>query len=196
MDDRFKRPYLVIPKLIEQPTWGQVRLANELGVAEFHFILPQPTPETAVDGSDLSPDEWNEVAREVRAFAAWSPVRIGLDYGTHESYPRPRCSTMAQRQIYIDARGRVPFCCQLARYGTGPEPILGDLTRESLADVFARSTAAYDDFLEESAQLYQIGQHDEFDAYPCMSCARRHAQTDFLADFPEHPWAGLTRVPA
>ena len=173
-----------------------VRLANELGVAEFHFILPQPTPETAIDGSDLSPDEWNEVAAEVRAFAAWSPVRIGLDYGTYEPHPRPRCGTMAQRQIYIDARGRVPFCCQLSRYGTGPEPILGDLTRESLATVFARSTAAYDEFTEESSRLYQIGQQDELDEYPCMSCARRHGQTDFLADFPEHPWAGLARVPA
>jgi MoaA/NifB/PqqE/SkfB family radical SAM enzyme len=173
-----------------------VRLANELGVAEFHFILPQPTPETAIDGSDLSPDEWNEVSTEVRSFAAWSPVPIGLDYGTYEPHPRPRCGTMAQRQIYIDARGQVPFCCQLSRYGTGPEPILGDLTREALATVMTRAAAAYDEFTEESTRLYQIGQLDEFDAYPCMSCARRHGQTDFLADFPEHPWAGLARVPA
>src|SRR5688500_1168210 len=34
-----------------------VKLANDLGLAEFHFILPQPTPESAIDESDLSPAE-------------------------------------------------------------------------------------------------------------------------------------------
>lgn len=173
-----------------------IALANALGVAEFHFILPQPTPETALDESDLSPHEWNVVSDQVRRLAATSGTTIGLDYGTYEPLPRPRCNTMAQRQLYIDARGRVPFCCQLSRYGSGPEPILGDLNRESLGEVFARATAAYDTFVEESIRLHQIGEHDELDAYPCMSCARRHGQTEFLADFPEHPWAGLASVPA
>jgi MoaA/NifB/PqqE/SkfB family radical SAM enzyme len=173
-----------------------VALANALGVAEFHFILPQPTPETALDGSDLAPSEWNDVSDSVRALAATSRTPIGLDYGTYLPHPRPRCNTMAQRQLYIDARGQVPFCCQLSRYGTGPEPILGDLTRESLGAVFAKSTAVYDEFVDESIRLYQIGQRDELDDYPCVSCARRHGQTEFLADFPEHPWAGLAGVPA
>lgn len=173
-----------------------VRLANELGIPEFHFILPQPTPESALDESDLSPDEWNDVSAEVRALAVTSGARIGLDYGTWAPHPRPRCNTMAQRQLYVDARGRVPFCCQLSRYGSGPEPILGDLTEESLETVFLRGTRVYDDFTGETDRLHQIGQNDPLDAYPCMSCARRHGQTDFLVDFPEHPWAGLARVPA
>ena len=173
-----------------------VALASQLGVAEFHFILPQPTPETALDESDLSPHEWNEVSREVRALAATSATSIGLDYGTYTPHPRPRCNTMAQRQLYIDARGRVPFCCQLSRYGTGPEPILGDLTIESLRTVFARGTSAYDDFVGESIRLHHIGEQDALDDYPCVSCARRHGQTGFLAQFPMHPWAALARVPA
>jgi MoaA/NifB/PqqE/SkfB family radical SAM enzyme len=173
-----------------------IALANDLGVAEFHFILPQPTPETALDDSDLSPHEWNVVSDEVRALSAMSATRIGLDYGTYLPHPRPRCDTMAQRQLYIDARGRVPFCCQLSRYGTGPEPIVGDLTRESLGSVFARSRGVYDEFVDETTRLHQIGQRDALDDYPCVSCARRHGQTDFLADFPEHPWAALASVPA
>jgi len=173
-----------------------VALANELGLAEFHFILPQPTPETALDDSDLSPYEWDAVAAEVRMLARESVTPIGLDYGTFAPYPRPVCNTMALRQIYVDARGRVPFCCQLSRYGTGPEPILGDLTSETLATVFARAASAYADFAATSGELHQLGRRDELDEYPCMSCARRHGRTGFLADFPEHPWAALARQSA
>lgn len=173
-----------------------VRLANDLGLAEFHFILPQPTPESAIDGSDLSPREWDAVAAEVRALAASSRVTIGLDYGTSLPQPRPACSTMAMRQIYVDANGRVPFCCQLSRYGTGPEPIIGDLTTETLATVLARAEARYQTFGAETLRLHQIGQRDEADDYPCVSCARRNGRTGFLADFPEHPWAMLAQVPA
>lgn len=173
-----------------------VALANALGTAEFHFILPQPTPESALDGSDLAPAEWDAVAAEVRTLAASSPAVIGLDYGTALPMPRPACDTMAQRHIYIDARGRVPFCCQLARYGSGTETVLGDLTVEPLATVFARATASYNSFASETVRLYQIGQRDELDEYPCLSCARRHGQTGFLAEFPEHPWAALALQPA
>lgn len=173
-----------------------VKLANDLGLAEFHFILPQPTPESAIDGSDLSPDEWDAVSGEVRALAARSVAPIGLDYGTALAQPRPACNTMAMRQIYVDANGRVPFCCQLSRYGTGPEPIVGDLTTESLATVLARAEGTYEDFSAETQRLHQIGQRDRADDYPCVSCARRNGRTGFLANFPEHPWAMLAAVPA
>lgn len=173
-----------------------VALANTLGTHEFHFILPQPTPESALDGSDLAPWEWDVVADEVRALAARSAATIGLDYGTALPQPRPACDTMSQRHIYIDARGRVPFCCQLSRYGSGTEQVIGDLTTETLAEVFARATGRYRDFEQESLTLHQIGKQDALDAYPCLSCARRHGQTDFLADFPEHPWAALAAEPA
>lgn len=173
-----------------------VVLANELGVAELHFILPQPTPETALADIDLSPPEWDAVAAEVRSLAPTSGTTIGLDYGTFAPYPRPACNTMALRQIYVDARGCVPFCCQLSRYGTGPEPVLGDLTREPLAAVISRATSAYAEYTSESDRLYQLGHRDALDEYPCMSCTRRHGRTAFLAEFPEHPWTALATMPA
>ena len=176
-----------------------VALANALGVPELHFILPQPTPESAIDESDLAPHEWDEVAREVRALAATngSPgtTTIGLDYGTRMLQPRAACGTMSMRQTYVDAAGRVPFCCQLSRYGTGPEPIIGDLTHESLATVLARAEGRYAGFGAETVRLHQIGEQDEADEFPCVSCARRNGRTGFIADFPEHPWAMLGASP-
>jgi MoaA/NifB/PqqE/SkfB family radical SAM enzyme len=168
-----------------------ISLANDFGVAEFHFILPQPTPESAAEGSDLSPDQWDDVSSRVRQLARGSAVPIGLDYGTRDAMPRQLCGTLALRQVYVDALGRVPFCCQLSRYGTGAEPILGDLTTESLAGVIARAASTYSEFTAETVQLHQIGHWDRSDDYPCLSCARRHGRTGFLADHPAHPWAAL-----
>ena len=173
-----------------------VGLAGSLGVPEIHFILPQPTPETARDDTDLSAAEWNDVSREVTQLARTAPLTVGLDYGAHTAMPRSRCRTMALDQLYVDALGRVPFCCPLARYGSGPEPILGDLRTEALSDVVARARETYQGFGEETVQLHRAGRWDAFDDFPCLSCARRHGQTAFLAGFPQHPWAQLARRPA
>lgn len=168
-------------------------LANQFGVAAFHYILPQPTPDSALVGTDLSPAEWKTVALEVFALSQRSAVPLRLDYGAYQPEPRERCATMSLRQVFVDAKGRVPFCCQLSRYGTGDEPIVGDLTTESFATVIARLEDRYESFAAESAALVQIGKVDAMDDYPCLSCARRHGRTKFLGAFPDHPWAQLAR---
>ena len=171
-----------------------IALAADLRARALHLTLMQPTPETAATGLDLSPDEWRDVAREVNRISAHAIVPVVLDYGGPMPIPRERCNTLASRQLYIDARGRVPFCCQLSRYGDGGERILGDLRRESLAAIASRAAHAYDAFHEETTRLHQIGKLDELDDFPCMSCARRHGQTTFLAGFPTHSWAQLARA--
>ena len=173
-----------------------VELATTIGVPALHFILPQPTPETAMAASDLAPDEWDAVALEVRTLTATCTLPIVLDYGSADALPRATCRTMTGRQLYIDARGRVPFCCQLSRYGTGPEPIVGDLAHDSLDAIYTRALAGYATFEAETTRLHRIGRTDALDAYPCLSCARRHGRTGFLAQFPEHPWTALSRMPA
>ena len=171
-----------------------IAVAADLRVRALHVTLMQPTPETAAAGLDLSPEEWRDVSREVTTIAAHAIVPIALDYGGPMPMPRERCNTLASRQLYIDARGRVPFCCQLSRYGDGGEQILGDLRRESLAAIATRAAHAYDAFHAETTRLHQIGQLDALDDFPCMSCARRHGQTRFLGGFPGHPWAQLARA--
>lgn len=171
-----------------------IALAADLRAGALHLTLMQPTPETAADGTDLSPDEWRAVAHEINGIAAHSVVRVVLDYGGPAPMPRDRCNTLASRQLYVDAKGRVPFCCQLSRYGDGGEQILGDLKRESLAAIVARARATYDGFHAQTERLHQIGRLDALDDFPCMSCARRHGQTQFLSAFPGHPWAALAQA--
>ena len=171
-----------------------IALAADLGVRALHLTLMQPTPETAAAGTDLSPDEWRAIVHELSGVAPHSVVRVVLDYGGPVPIPRDRCKTLASRQLYVDAKGRVPFCCQLSRYGNGGEQILGDLNQEPLATIVARAAAAYDAFHAETKRLHQIGKLDALDEFPCMSCARRHGQTRFLSAFPDHPWAALAQA--
>ena len=168
-----------------------ISLAAHLGARALHLTFMQPTPESAAAELDLAPDEWRAIAREVNAVAVQSGTPVVLDYGGPVPMPRERCNTLAFRQLYVDARGRVPFCCQLSRYGDGAEQILGDLTRESLRTVVARASQTYDAFHAETQRLHQIGKLDPLDDFPCLSCARRHGQTRFLAAFRTHPWAKL-----
>jgi MoaA/NifB/PqqE/SkfB family radical SAM enzyme len=171
-----------------------IALAADLRARALHVVLMQPTPETAAAGLDLSPDEWREVVREVHTIAPHSVVPVVLDYGGPIPMPRERCKTLASRQLYVDAKGRVPFCCQLSRYGDGGEQILGDLRTASLATIVGRASDAYETFHAETGRLHQIGKLDTLDDFPCMSCARRHGQTRFLAAFPAHPWAKLAHA--
>jgi MoaA/NifB/PqqE/SkfB family radical SAM enzyme len=184
--------------LLTRRSWSEIgdaiALASDLRVRALHLTLMQPTPETAAAGTDLSPEEWREIVHEVNAIAPHALVPVVLDYGGPTPIPRERCNTLALRQIYVDARGRVPFCCQLSRYGDGGERILGDLRTESLATIVARASETYDAFHAETGRLHQIGKLDALDDFPCMSCARRHGQTRFLAAFPAHPWATLARA--
>ena len=168
-----------------------ITLAGTLGVDELHFILPQPTPESALDGSDLSPLEWNEVASDIRALCLTAPLPVLLDYGTSMPLPRALCNTLAFRQLYVDAKGRVPFCCQLSRYGSGEEVIIGDLRSETLAVIAQRARALYDVEVRDTTRRHEAGDWDALDDYPCLSCARRKGRTGFLAEFPEHSWTAL-----
>jgi MoaA/NifB/PqqE/SkfB family radical SAM enzyme len=171
-----------------------IAITADLRARALHVTLMQPTPETATAGLDLSPDEWREIAREVNTIAPHAVVPVVLDYGGPMPMPRERCNTLASRQLYIDARGRVPFCCQLSRYGDGGEQIVGDLRRESLALIAARASQAYDAFHRQTEHLHQIGKLDALDDFPCLSCARRHGQTRFLRAFPKHPWTALAHA--
>jgi MoaA/NifB/PqqE/SkfB family radical SAM enzyme len=171
-----------------------IALAEQLGMATLHVTLSQPTPETVLDGTDLSPDEWRAVTREVRALAASSRVRVTIDYGVEMPLAERRtCDAMSLRQLYVDARGRASFCCQLSRYGTGDDPVHGDLRAEPLAAILDRASTTYAAFQAETLRLHTIGEWDELDDFPCLSCARRHGKTGFVAAAPDHPWVGLAR---
>ena len=178
--------------VIDQRSRHQVReaadLAESLGCVGIHFILPQPVPGSVIRHTDLPPDEWWVVAREVRARAREEGRRsyIQLDYGAPFDGPETPCETFAGRRTYVDARGRLSTCCQLSEYGNVESDVVADLHHVSLVD-------AWPSYVERLQTLQQISaarpdSDDPFDALPCIRCARSTGKMAWMRQYPENLW--------
>lgn len=163
-------------------------LAEALGCARIHFILPQPVVGSVERDTDLDPEEWPAVAAEVRALAAEPGRRtvVQLDYGApmEEEF---LCDTFALRRVYVDARGRLSTCCQLSEYGFNEADVVADLQQISLRDAWPRYLERLRAQQEASARPADGG--DEFDALPCIRCARSCGKMEWIRGFPRSRWA-------
>ena len=171
-------------------------LAEDLGCHRLHVILPQPVPGSAARDSDLPPEEWMAVRREVEAIAA-EPGRhtaVALDYGAPFAGPETPCETFALRRIYVDTRGRVCTCCQLSQYGANDAEVVADLTVESLADAH-RSYVARLRALHAAQRPPAGGGGDVLDTLPCIRCARASKKLEWLRAYPASPWHQASFAP-
>jgi len=163
-------------------------LAEALGCLGIGFILPQPTPGSAERDSDLDPDEWWAVTREIHALTAHGGRRtaITIDYGhPFDGAERP-CDTFAQRRLYVDTRGRLCTCCQLSNYGTNETEVVADLHQTSLVEALT----AYRDRLAglQHAQRRSTGTARVTDPFPCLRCCAASGKLTWLQDYPQSPW--------
>jgi len=162
-------------------------LAEGLGCVRLHYILPQPVPGSVVRDSDLPPEEWLPVVREIDALAGRPGMKtaIQIDYGAPSDTPEVRCDTFALRRVYVDARGRLSTCCQLSEYGFNEADVAADLHTESLRDVWPRYVAR----LKRQEQAAKPAGDDPLDPFPCLRCAKACGKLDWLRDYPANSWA-------
>src|SRR5439155_741462 len=75
-------------------------LAEGLGCVRLHIILPQPVPGSVARDSDLPPEEWLAVRREVAAIAREPGRRtvVALDYGAPFDGPETPGDTFPRRR--------------------------------------------------------------------------------------------------
>ena len=167
-------------------------LAEQLGCNWISFILPQPVPGSAARSSDLAPAEWVPIRREIEAIGAESGRKtlVSMDFGAPFDGPEKACDTMALKRIYVDPDGRMSLCCQLSDYGFNTRDIVGDLHSTSLRDMYARYLVAMDDLRVKSAP--GAGDSPVIDPFPCLRCAKAQGKLDWLAQFPDSPWATPT----
>ena len=166
-------------------------LAEALGCARLHFILPQPTQGSAARDSDLPPEEWAPVRDEVFALRAEPGRRtvLRLDFGYPFDGPEQTCDTFGGQRVYVDARGRLSLCCQLSEYGFNERDVVADLNRTPFAEAWPRYAASLRSLKRQSAPTGRAD--DPFDAFPCMRCARSLGKVSWLHAFPGSPWSGL-----
>lgn len=175
-----------------------VELAESLGSLRLHLILPQPVPGSVARDSDLPPEEWLPVRRQVTALAA-APGRktvIQLDYGAPFDGPESPCETFLGQRIYVDARGQLSTCCQLSEYGFTPTDVVADLHATSFTDALP----VYRERLRElqRAQAPSGVEGDGLAPFPCLRCARVTGKLAWLAAYPGTPWqiaAGIAPKP-
>jgi MoaA/NifB/PqqE/SkfB family radical SAM enzyme len=179
---------MVIDRRNRHELTAVVELAESLGCTRLHIILPQPVPGSVARDSDLPPQEWLPVRREVDSLAA-APGRrtvVQLDYGAPFDGPESPCDTFLGRRIYIDARGQLSTCCQLSEYGFAPTDVVADLAQVSFQDALP----VYRQRLEElrEAQTPRPGEDDPLSPFPCLRCARACGKLAWLGAHPGTPW--------
>lgn len=163
-------------------------LAESLGCLGIGFILPQPTPGAAERDSDLGPEEWWTVTREIRALGAEPGRRttITLDYGYPFDGPEQACDTFARRRLYVDTRGRLCTCCQLSCYGTNETEVVADLHATALADAvvtYHARLAALERDQQPSSDSTCVT-----DPFPCLRCCRASGKLAWLSEHSRSPW--------
>jgi MoaA/NifB/PqqE/SkfB family radical SAM enzyme len=185
---------IVIDRRDRHEVRAAAELAEGLGCNRLHFILPQPVPGSVMRDSDLAPDEWMEVKREILAIAAEPNRRtvIQLDFGApaEDGEAEPTCDTMSLDRMYVDAAGRLSLCCQLSEYGFSDSDTVADLHDTSLRD-------ALQPYLDEMTLLRAKTQRSNFSgglaAFPCMRCAHALGKLKWLAEGPPSSWQALAK---
>jgi MoaA/NifB/PqqE/SkfB family radical SAM enzyme len=171
-------------------------LAESLGCNWISFILPQPVPASAERSTDLPPEAWIPIRREIEALAAEPGRRtnISMDYGAPSEGPERLCDSMSLNRIYVDPDGRLSLCCQLSDYGFNTHDVVGDLHNTSLKELYPRFTAAMDD-LRRRAAAPPESDRTVLDSFPCLRCARTQGKMDWLGHFPDNPWSLAMNTP-
>jgi MoaA/NifB/PqqE/SkfB family radical SAM enzyme len=181
---------LVIDRRSEHQLGLTADLAESLGCVGLSFILPQPVPGSVERDSDLAPHEWAAVRREVLALAAETSrrTRITLDYGAPSDEGEKTCDTFARERIYVDAHGHLSLCCQLSEYGGGTRDVVADLNRQSVIDAWPAYLRALD--AQHARSRPAVNSDDQFNAFPCIRCARSMGKMEWIRAYPDSPWSG------
>jgi MoaA/NifB/PqqE/SkfB family radical SAM enzyme len=165
-------------------------LASRLGSRGLRFSHLMPTPETAVRGLDLSPEERRAVEAEIWRLKAEAPLPIGLASGYFSETPFFPCGPLELREMNLDYRGNLTLCCHLSGYaakGPGTE-VVGNLHEMSLAEAWGRFRLLVERYLEDKRTALARGALRAVDHFPCWYCVQYLGKVAWLQQFPHHPW--------
>jgi MoaA/NifB/PqqE/SkfB family radical SAM enzyme len=167
-----------------------VALATRLGSHGLRFAHLMPTPETALCGLDLSPDERRAVEAEIWRLKAAAPLPIGLASGYFSEAPFFPCGPLELQEMNLDYRGHLTLCCHLSGYAgasAGTE-VVGNLQAMSLAEACERFRQRVTRYLEDKRAVVARGALREVDLFPCWYCVQYLGKVSWLKEFPDHLW--------
>jgi MoaA/NifB/PqqE/SkfB family radical SAM enzyme len=168
-----------------------VELAGRLGSAGVRFGWLMSTPETALRGLDLPPQERHEVEAEIRRLRREALVAVAMAPGYFSASPFFPCAPLTLQEYNLDHRGNLTLCCQLSGYagGTPGTDVVGNLHNLSLVeavDGFHQRVATY---LADKRAKVSRGEFSVLDHFPCWYCVQYLDKVPGLTRVPHHPWA-------
>jgi MoaA/NifB/PqqE/SkfB family radical SAM enzyme len=174
---------------------GMAELAARLGSAGVRFGWLMPTPETAMRGLDLAPQERRAVEAEIWQLRQSAQGTMGMAPGYFSASPFFPCAPLTLQEYNLDYRGNLTLCCQLSGYagGTSETDWIGNLHELSLAEAVARFHQRVATYQADKQAKVSRGEFDALDHFPCWYCVQYLDKVPGLKRFPHHPWA---RVPA
>jgi MoaA/NifB/PqqE/SkfB family radical SAM enzyme len=167
-----------------------VALAGRLGSRGLRFGYLMPTPETALRGLDLSPDERRAVEAEIWQLKAQAPLPVGLASGYFSEAPFFPCGPLELQEMNLDYRGHLTLCCHLSGYAgasSGTE-VVANLHEVSLAEACGRFRQRVARYLADKRAAVAQGTLREVEHFPCWYCVRYLGKVAWLQQFPHHPW--------
>lgn len=170
------------------------RLASGLGCDAIEFAGMVPTRAGVESGLQPSPADLAAASRTLDELAGIFRAAVERDITLGHEVFTVGCDPFRAMGFAVDARGRLSLCCMLsALEGAGDDDsdVIADLASTRLVDavpgLLAKAQAAL------TARLALLARRDPrpVELYPCALCAAYFGKLDWLADYPESPWAEL-----
>jgi MoaA/NifB/PqqE/SkfB family radical SAM enzyme len=168
-----------------------VELAARLGSAGVRFGWLMPTPDTALRGLDLGPQERRAVEAEIRRLQTDAPVAVGMGPGYFSATPFFPCAPLELQEYNLDYRGNLTLCCQLSGYagGTPDTDVVGNLHDMNLAEAVDRFHQRVATYRRDKQAKVSRGAFGALDHFPCWYCVQYLDKVPGLTRLPHHLWA-------
>jgi MoaA/NifB/PqqE/SkfB family radical SAM enzyme len=182
---------MVLTALNRREVGDMVRLGEGLGSNAVRFGHLMSTPETAMRGLDLSPQERLEMEAEIWRLSKSALILIAMAPGYFSESPLFPCAPLELQELNLDYKGNVTLCCHLSGYpGThNRADFLGNLGDISLAEAIDSARQLVARYLAEKQAKVALGNFSNLDHFPCWYCLKNFDKVAWLKNFPNHPWA-------
>ncbi|HQK95602.1 MAG TPA: radical SAM protein [Armatimonadota bacterium] len=143
-------------------------LARDLGASGVRYAFCQPYGPAA--GLALDAETRRVAADRIAQIRSAGPA---VELAATDMASGPRCRFLDLDAVFIDARGRLLYCCLLAGLCPDGADVAADLTRTSLSEGIAALERSYARFRDAvAAGEITLGQLDPREVPPCGLCAR------------------------
>lgn len=168
-----------------------VELGACLGSNAVRFGHLMFTPDTAMRGLDLSPQERLAVEAEISRLKESAPILVTMAPGYFSQSPLFPCAPLELQELNVDYRGNVTLCCHLSGYSGGESKadFMGNLSEVSLAEAVDCSRRMIAAYLTEKRAKVARREFGQLDHFPCWYCVKYLDKASWLKNFPNHAWA-------